>query len=271
MKIKIDNRERELIKHIVQLIEKTYPSLILSIETLPLGDIILTDNEDNEKIIIERKTIQDLASSIRDGRYDEQSYRLNGTSTPNHNIYYLIEGEINTFTMNHFKTKIDKPTIFSAILSLSYYKGFSVIRTFSIEETAYFICNSAYKLEKEKEKEKEKGKGKKPYYEQFDTIKDNNKETDENDTAKNYVDVVKRVKKENITPENIGSIMICQIPGISPTVANAIMDKYKSLPELIEQIKSDLVCFDDIFYNTKNGTKKISKNVFLNIKKFLRL
>ena len=41
--------------------------------------------------------------------------------------------------------------------------------------------------------------------------------------------------------------------------------------ELIEQIKSDLVCFDDIFYNTKNGTKKISKNVFLNIKKFLRL
>jgi len=265
MKIKIDNRERELIKHIVQLIEKTYPSLILSIETLPLGDIILTDNEDNEKIIIERKTIQDLASSIRDGRYDEQSYRLNGTSTPNHNIYYLIEGEINTFTMNHFKTKIDKPTIFSAILSLSYYKGFSVIRTFSIEETAFFICNSAYKLEKEK------GKDKKPHYEYLNTINDNNKETDENDTTKNYVDVVKRVKKENITPDNIGSIMICQIPGISPTVANAIMDKYKSLPELIEKINSDSFCLDDIFYNTKNGTKKINKNVFSNIKKFLRL
>jgi ERCC4-type nuclease len=147
MKIKIDNRERELIKHIQQLIEKSYPSLTISIETLPLGDIILTDNDDNEKIIMERKSILDLASSIRDGRYDEQSYRLDGIHFHNHNICYLVEGEMNSFTMNRFKTKVDKPTIFSAILSLNYYKGFSVIRTFSIEETAFFICNSAYKLE----------------------------------------------------------------------------------------------------------------------------
>jgi len=285
MKIKIDNRERELIKHIQQLIEKSYPSLTISIETLPLGDIILTDNDDNEKIIMERKSILDLASSIRDGRYDEQSYRLDGIHFPNHNICYLVEGEMNSFTMNRFKTKVDKPTIFSAILSLNYYKGFSVIRTFSIEETAFFICNSAYKLEKEKDKKGyyETNLGKERNAKDSEDAKDvENAEkggdakdvenAEKEDNTKNYVNVVKRVKKDNITPENIGSIMICQIPGISPNIANVIMEKYKSLPELIEQIKSDSFTSEDIFYTTKTGIKKkINKNILSNIKKFLKL
>ena len=49
-------------------------------------------------------------------------------------------------------------SLYSAILSLNYYKGFSVIRTFSLEETAIFVCNTVNKLKKgEVEK-------KKPYY-----------------------------------------------------------------------------------------------------------
>ena len=35
------------------------------------------------------------------------------------------------------------------MFSLNYYKGFSVFRSFSLEETATLICNMAYKLEKE--------------------------------------------------------------------------------------------------------------------------
>ena len=45
---------------------------------LDLGDIIISTNEDEELMIIERKSLNDLASSIKDGRYAEQSYRLNG-------------------------------------------------------------------------------------------------------------------------------------------------------------------------------------------------
>ena len=45
-------------------------------------------------ILIERKSLNDLESSIKDGRYSEQSIRLNSSEIHNHNIYYLIEGNI---------------------------------------------------------------------------------------------------------------------------------------------------------------------------------
>ena len=76
MRIKIDIRERE----IISCVQKFQPSVtdLLEIEyvPLPLGDIIICDEEE-ELLIIERKTLQDLAASIKDGRYEEQSYRLN--------------------------------------------------------------------------------------------------------------------------------------------------------------------------------------------------
>ena len=149
MKIKIDNREEELIKNINFLIANipSFKDIQVIIETLPLGDIIIYD-EESDKLVIERKSVNDLLSSIKDGRYEEQSYRLNGLNHHNHNIIYLIEGDINRLN-NRFKdNKIEKLTLYSAILSLNYFKGFSVIRTFSLEETAIFICNTVNKLKK---------------------------------------------------------------------------------------------------------------------------
>ena len=107
----------------------------------------ISDTED--KIIIERKSVNDLLSSIKDGRYEEQSYRLNGLTHHNHNIVYLIEGDLNK--MNRFKvdTSAEKLTMYSAMFSLNYYKGFSVFRSFSLDETANIVCNMAYKIGKD--------------------------------------------------------------------------------------------------------------------------
>ena len=143
MRIIVDNREQELLKQINQLVLfiPVFKQLKIECENLPLGDIIISD-ENEEKIIIERKCMSDLLSSIKDGRYEEQSYRLNGMKIHNHNIYYLIEGDVNK--LNRFKdNKMEKLTLYSAMFSLNYYKGFSVMRTFSIEESAIFICNIA--------------------------------------------------------------------------------------------------------------------------------
>ena len=41
-----------------------------------LGDVIICDDDGSERMIIERKTLNDLAASIKDGRYEEQGYRL---------------------------------------------------------------------------------------------------------------------------------------------------------------------------------------------------
>ena len=315
MKIKVDMRENDLLKHINNLIinNPKFKNIEVTTENLALGDIIIL-NDKEEKIIIERKSISDLAASIKDGRYAEQSYRLNGLNHPNHNIIYLIEGNINK---SRFNDKTENLTLYSAIFSLNYYKGFSVIRTFSIEETAIFICNTVNKLIKGDLE------GKKPYYllplEKVEPnlsldIPDNNinLDTDLVDSDKDlalpflnvenedltlpflkvenedlalpflkvekvenedlaYVHVIKKIKKENITPENIDEIMLCQIPNISSVTAIAIIQKFKTINNLIISIKENENCLKDISYtNSKNQIRKINKTSLTNIIKFLK-
>jgi ERCC4-type nuclease len=288
MIITIDIREQDLLSHINHLVASipVFKNCIIKAETLPIGDIIIS-NETEEKLIIERKSVTDLLASIKDGRYEEQSYRLNGLNHHNHNIIYLIEGDVNR--VNRFKSdnRVEKLTLYSAMFSLNYYKGFSVFRSFSLEESATIICNMAYKLDKEAV-----GNGKHSFYQNFlvatnattnetevKNVDDNqqqnggankkeNEEVEPNE--KDYVNVIKKIKKENITPDNIGEIMLCQIPGISSVTALAIMEKYITLPNLIKEIENNNDCLKNISYtNAKGQTRKINKTSISNIVKFL--
>jgi len=272
MIIKIDTREHDLLQQVTQLVANIpiFKNIVIKSETLPIGDIIISDDKE-DKLIIERKTVSDLLSSIKDGRYEEQSYRLNGLNHHNHNIVYLIEGDVNR--VNRFKTdnKVEKLTLYSAMFSLNYYKGFSVFRSFSLEETATIICNMSYKIDKDLTK--------KPYYQNVEDVQlitDKKEENEEEQNANNnvvekdYVSVIKKVKKENITPDNIGEIMLCQIPGISSVTALAIMEKYNNLPNLIKELELNNDCLKDISStNAKGQTRKINKTSIANIVKFL--
>jgi ERCC4-type nuclease len=160
------------------------------------------------------------------------------------------------------------------MFSLNYYKGFSVFRSFSLDETANIVCNMAYKMGKDLSK--------KPYYENKiqveisinqdgGDIKDEPEEAEQNEvTEKDYVSVVKKVKKDNITPDNIGEIMLCQIPGISSVTALAVMEKYKNISNLIKEIEANNESMKDLSYtNTKGQVRKINKTCIANIVKFL--
>jgi ERCC4-type nuclease len=228
---------------------------------LPLGDVIISDDDDNELIIIERKSISDLLASIKDGRYEEQSYRLSGSPIHNHNIIYLIEGLI------HAK-KVDKNVVYSAIFSLNHYKGFSVMRTVSMEESAIFIVNSAKKMMANTRLKKC------PYYSsvtESTLLSESITSVDNNNNNKSYSSVVKKVKKDNITADNIDEIMLCQIPGISSITAGAIMTHFDgSLQTLLMRIKESPDCLKEVTYiNTKNQTKHLNKTIIENVVKFL--
>jgi len=289
MIVKVDVREHDLLYQLNQLIVNIpiFKNITIQSEVLPIGDIIIADDKE-EKLIIERKSVNDLLASIKDGRYEEQSYRLNGTTHHNHNIIYLIEGDVNR--VNRFKSDVtnntEKLTLYSAMFSLNYYKGFSVFRSFSLIETATIICNMAYKLNKEPI-------GKKAFYQNAKLIQNqicsdiyNNIDQEvklekqehieeseqivQEQSEKDYVGVIKKVKKENITQDNIGEIMLCQIPGISSVTALTIMEKYKSLPNLIKELEANNDCLKDITStNTKGQTRKINKTSITNIVKFL--
>ena len=277
MLIKIDTRETALLQMILTQVSTipVFKNIKIKSETLPIGDIIISDDTE-DKLIIERKTIADLLSSIKDGRYEEQSYRLNGLSHHNHNIVYLIEGDVNK--VNRFKqdNPVEKLTLYSAMFSLNYYKGFSVFRSFSLDETANIICNMAYKMDKDLTK--------KPYFKienditqvttQVTTLDDSSEEVQVTDkqvvTDKDYIGVIKKIKKDNITPDNIGEIMLCQIPGISSVTSLAVMEKYKTIPNLIKELEINNDSMKDLSYtNAKGQVRKINKTCIANIVKFL--
>lgn len=226
LNLTIDMRERDVMT-CCQTIVGAHPlknSVNVVSSTLPIGDIIISNAETNEDlIIIERKTLADLSASIKDGRYTEQSYRLNGIPNLNHNIIYLIEGDITRLSI--FKSKIDKQMLYSAIFSINYFKGFSVMRSMSLEESATIICNMVIKLLKSNYKL--------PYYTAPSTVPVLPVSDNPVEDAKEYCSVVKRVKKENITKDNIGEIMLCQIPVLAMYPLVLFFKNLKQCPNLL--------------------------------------
>ena len=95
MKIIIDEREAMLYELCVSMNQ----TLNMPIEkrVLELGDILfMSDDESIVHLIIERKSFADLLSSIKDGRYAEQSHRLRNCFPNPHNVVYLLEGMFST-------------------------------------------------------------------------------------------------------------------------------------------------------------------------------
>jgi ERCC4-type nuclease len=217
-------------------------------EVLPLGDIIITSDSGSPIVLFERKTLSDLLSSIKDGRYEEQSYRLQHASMLSpHNIVYIIEG-----MYSQLSKPTDKKVVLSAMTSLMCFKGFHVLRTSSIQDTADLIVYMADKIHRSLLQ------GKLMYT-------SNRGEVEE--TIEPYSTVVKKVKKENLTPENMGEVILCQIPGIRSVTAVAIMKHVQgSILNLIKLLQ------DPILVQTLEtivvGERKISKTVVANLKRF---
>jgi ERCC4-type nuclease len=244
MIIKIDYREKSLISNIRRLRDTyNYDKIGICVENLPIGDVIIMNDNDEEKLIIERKTLNDLASSIKDGRYAEQSYRLNGQSLHNHNIMYLIEGDLEKWKVNAKYNKIKKETLYVTMFSLQYYKGFSVMKLNGVKETAEYIVRLTDKMGRDKK------------ISHYDLSQNK---------IESYSNVVNKVKKKNITKDNIGEIMLCQVPGISSTTSKVIMEKYKTINNLIKEINENI----DELKNLKINNRKISKNVIRKLELF---
>ena len=142
MKVIVDERETSLYELCLNHENLNKENIVLEKRVLQLGDILFTsDDETTTFLCIERKSLQDLLASIKDGRYSEQSYRLSNCFPNPHNVVYLLEGMLSTVK--------DKKTVISCIASLNYFKGFSVHRTVSLAETAMYILCMADKMARE--------------------------------------------------------------------------------------------------------------------------
>jgi hypothetical protein len=85
-----------------------------------------------------------------------------------------------------------------------------------------------------------------------------------------YCDVVKRIKKDNITPENIGVIMLSQVPGISPVVAKALLDGgNKTLFEFVEECRENPKFLSEFSYEQNGKIRKLTRTSIEGIEKYL--
>lgn len=239
MRIKIDAREGDLYITCVKL-AAPYSSIQVETAQLPLGDVIICDDDGSERLIIERKTLNDLAASIKDGRYEEQGYRLQQCELDNHNIFYLIEGRFDDYKPG--KWRVERKTLLSSFVSITYSKGFSLYRSDSMVESAEWIVVYAEKLERLQDKPKAQA---------------------------NYAAVSSRAKKAHITSDNILPIMLSQVPGVSAGIAEAIVSRYPTLQLLLAAPKEDIY---GIMIPTKTGKeRRISKPACDNLCQYLAL
>jgi ERCC4-type nuclease len=261
---------------------------IIKKEQLAIGDIILVDDDTGQNIIIfERKTLYDLAASIRDGRYNEQSFRLDKENIHNHSIVYIIEGDIERYVEK--RGRVSKKTLISSMFSLLYYKGFSVFRTNSICETADVIVFFADKYYKTCISDKSRL----PYYRENDchkseadvsasapvpvlSLSPTTKGGDDSDDNEKYCAALKSHKEKNeyITPDNINIIMLTCVPGISSKVATQLMREYKTIQNLLYQLEKKPDMLNTFMIKTEGASakttfRKINKTSVENIKKFL--
>ena len=137
--IHIDFREKDILKYCTEMNK----DIEIKTENLLLGDILI------DKLLIERKTINDLAASIVDGRYKEQSFRLVKALEEGYKVFYFIEGNMDLYT-----GAISKNILVSTIYSLTH-KNFQVLLTKNSKETAYFILQFAEKMKKIDEQKNE--------------------------------------------------------------------------------------------------------------------
>ena len=271
MKLYIDLREPDDIIHdIIDLNSKSKnkdPIQIIKTNLL-LFDYLITNNEfnlekfennlENILVAIERKSENDLIASIKDGRYKEQGCRMENLNLDNNKIYYLIEDSKGSGKNKETERKI----IQSALISLTYFKKFSLLFTKNKLETSYLIYKFCDKI----------------CSENVNTIKNNkqiiNLDNNSNITTfsqnlekNSYLQNIKLSKKENITPENIDIIMLMQIPNISVNIAECIIKEFKSIQNLIFSLKNN----ENILKNFKINERKISKTVIENIKLYLHI
>lgn len=255
MRIVLDTREPALHEKCKALLN-SFPLLV---QSLDLGDIVLQNEAGTPVLIFERKSLQDLLASIKDGRYEEQSHRLLHASGKHpHNIVYIIEG-----TLSQLFRPADKQMVLSAITSLSFFKGFSVLRTASLQETAELICGMANKIHKEYEK----GRAVPIYgYPSSEPVNESVEAL-----LPSYSAFVKKTKQDNITPENMGEILLCQVPGVSPPVAKEVLQLYGgTIHDVLLGLEKSPEKLNTIYLTSAgNKRRKMGSNVIQNLLRFL--
>ena len=243
MEFIIDYREKKIKEHFYN---SEYPCI--KVKCLDLGDIQCVLN-DEIVLIIERKTLNDLAASIKDGRYREQKMRLKTSGVP---FIILIEGmiphNIHACNINRLNAK----TVVGSIINMCIRDKIHMLHTASLQHTLYFLDNIYQKCLKRPE------------------LFINKKEKSNNLISLNEAThcIIKPCKKSNLTPTLCSIAQMSQIPSVSRVIAKGLIELYGSVYGLCmvyaskvnEQAKIDMLT-NKLYLSNKGILKPFGQNV----------
>ena len=206
LNILIDSRESNLYNDIINRDLDIYTNKIeFNKNNIDIGDINIKYRD--IEYIFERKTINDLISSIHDGRYREQKARMID-NYDNKRITYIIEGDDILSSKTYNKSKV----LQSTYLNILFRDNIRLVFTKNVNETATLILSLSIKIIENPEN--------------FNNISNNN--TTYTDNLK-----LKKKKIENIDEKTCYLMQLSQIPYISNTIAKNISNIYPSMTSLI--------------------------------------
>lgn len=209
--INVDYRESDLINEL----RTHYPHLHDCIHqtNLEIGDIHIVNKEHGIHLVFERKTMSDLAASLKDGRYKEQKHRMLSVHNPR-NITYIIEGS--HIITNEGKYGLTASVYDGMYVYTMYRDGIHLVHVRNVPETAAWIATVATKVQQNPTK--------------FLSI----------EGEKEYVSSCKAKSRriENMTPDNCFIMQLCQIPGISVKIAKTIRETFPTMRQLITSLST---------------------------------
>jgi ERCC4-type nuclease len=138
LKIIIDSRETNLYNNIIERdLDKYTDKITIIKEQLEIGDIHI--QIDDLIYVYERKTVNDLLSSVKDSRYKEQKSRLLSNYK---NVNYIIEGSDIIASNN----KHNQNLLTSIYFNSTYRDNIKIFFTKNINDTITFILMLSTKI-----------------------------------------------------------------------------------------------------------------------------
>jgi len=222
----IDSRETKLIQLGKQ--ESTFSFLT---KALDIGDIYFQDEE--YELVIERKTWDDFRSSVRDSRFREQRSRLREWKcTPTRQVMYMIEGryesdyEMEMKTCERLMIGYSIPVLFFPSMESLFRKLVQWYKFGSLE--GLFQTRSI--------------------------------ETDQIESR------IQQTKKRNYDDPSLFFMgLLCQMKGVSSSMATTIVTKYTTILLFSEKLREDPIQtvhdLEQLEYSTGTKSKKVPKTI----------
>ncbi|ESQ54193.1 hypothetical protein EUTSA_v10024809mg [Eutrema salsugineum] len=219
----------------------------IEVRHLPVGDCIWIARHNRLgteyvlDFIVERKTVDDLRSSISDNRYKEQKLRLQRSGLKK--LIYILEGDPN---QSEAAGKIKTACFTTEIL-----EGFDVLRTNGIGETLRkygYLTKSIH---------------------QYYKSRVNDDQSKVAALCPSFDSFVKRCQQDHdeVTISDLFAIQLMQVPQVTEEIAIAVLDMYPTLSSLASayaNLEGNVSAQEEMLRNRCNNVTcaTASKNIF---------